>query len=592
MVVNIGERSEMVNKLRIGRKLLIILLLVSIIPITVLIIIFTNYSTKIIRKGLDKNIDSSISLISESTKATFEEIDKIFHDYNEDESFIKDMYYIKLLRNDRYKSLYDSYMKFQDTTYNYDYILGLGIVNGICFSDFYDATIDSVVNTNIFIDEKYYKFLRSGRFDNDYNKVYSNVFYNEEIDKHFFFVSRNIVDINNYQNDSVGNLVIAVDAERFVNIIKNTDVKNSSYNIIIDEKGFILATSHEQYIGYNIYDYGTVIKEAVENFSKENDLIPFKQLYIKYKKEKNYTIVSIQDLNYLNKDLNKLGLNGVLIALILGILSFLISYYYSGKTGEKVQAITKGMYDYYQGNEKVKIELESNDEFSEIANRFNDMVIQINNAKAKELMALSKGKEAEIKSLEAQINPHFIYNTLDAINWVAIENEDFVVSRMVNNMAAFLRYTIHDSNEVVTIRTDILYLKKYMELQQERYEHAFEYELHIDEEVLDIKIHKLILQPLIENSIEHGFPNTENDTIKIYVNRIQDDIRIRVWDNGKGLPIEKVEAINNGFETFMNDSIGINNIITRINLYYGNRASYNIKSYNMETCFEIRFPME
>ena len=136
------------------------------------------------------------------------------------------------------------------------------------------------------------------------------------------------------------------------------------------------------------------------------------------------------------------------------------------------------------------------------------MLAEIKKANQQERESMVREKNAEIRSLEAQINPHFLYNTLDTINWQAIEQQQFSISQMITKLAQILRYSIHNSNEIVTIRTELEFLKKYIYLQQQRFDYSFQCSIDADEKVEECCIHKLLLQPLVENTIIHGFPDS------------------------------------------------------------------------------------
>ena len=112
-----------------------------------------------------------------------------------------------------------------------------------------------------------------------------------------------------------------------------------------------------------------------------------------------------------------------------------------------------------------------------------------------------KEKNAEIQALEAQINPHFLYNTLDAINWMAVDKNEYAISKMLTELAAIMRYSIHGSNEIVELKDELTYLKKYIHLQQERLNYSFLSTLKADESLYHVKIHKMLMQPLVENTL-------------------------------------------------------------------------------------------
>ena len=242
-----------------------------------------------------------------------------------------------------------------------------------------------------------------------------------------------------------------------------------------------------------------------------------------------------------------------------------------------------------KGNFNVKIKLNTEDELSFIGDEFNEMLSTINilvediKNQSHYIVELSnKRREAEIKAIVAQINPHFLYNTLDCINWMAIKNENYEVSDTIGNFAQILRYSIGDVNKEVTIYDEVEWLKKYVYLQQIRFNNSFTLDLDVNENVLGCRIHKLILQPLIENSIIHGFKGYNNGRIlKVSINKFQSNyIKIIVKDNGNGIENGRLEKIINNIKSGKDEdeNIGIKNVYDRTKIYYGEDVKFDIES--------------
>jgi two-component system sensor histidine kinase YesM len=210
--------------------------------------------------------------------------------------------------------------------------------------------------------------------------------------------------------------------------------------------------------------------------------------------------------------------------------------------------------------------------------------------------AVKLQKEAEIRAIEAQINPHFLYNTLDCINWMAIEKEEYEISKMLKSLGQILRYSINQSNKIVSFSQEIQWLKQYLYLQESRFDNSFKTEIKFEEEVLEFKIHKLMLQPLIENSIIHGFEGyTSGGVLEVSIEIKEADIVIFIKDNGKGMDSEKVKYINSlvSEAKIINkgEHIGIENVISRLRIYYGDYYKFNIESeIGRGTSICIRIP--
>ena len=267
------------------------------------------------------------------------------------------------------------------------------------------------------------------------------------------------------------------------------------------------------------------------------------------------------------------------------------------------------MKEVQHGELNALVELDTKDEISIIGSNFNRMMQTINtlveevrHQNEMNSVAVNKQKEAEIRALEAQINPHFLYNTLDCINWMAIKKKEYDISRMLKSLAQILRYSINKSTEIVEITEEFEWMEQYMFLQQYRFNHSFEYSINIEQGLTSLKIHKLLIQPIIENSIIHGLSGLHaGGFISIHIKRDKDRfIIISVQDNGNGINREELEQLNRTLDITsrkeMNlrtdNGIGIQNVIDRARMYYGEEAKMILKSeISKGTTVELHLPL-
>lgn len=226
---------------------------------------------------------------------------------------------------------------------------------------------------------------------------------------------------------------------------------------------------------------------------------------------------------------------------------------------------------------------ETQDEFGELAHVYNDMVNRISSLEdtidAKELLA----QNAELKAFQAQINPHFIYNTLDCINGLADLNEPEKVKMTINNLASILRMTIKDA-EMQSVKRCMDYLNRYIYIQKMRVQGRILFLVEVDEEIDSCEIPKLVLQPLVENAIVHGLADRmEQGMIAVTGTHTESDLIFKVKDNGAGFSEEMIERINTfTFEkendSIESDSVGIRNIQIRLSLVYGREDAVRVKN--------------
>lgn len=286
--------------------------------------------------------------------------------------------------------------------------------------------------------------------------------------------------------------------------------------------------------------------------------------------------------------------NITIIGILIGIIIALsIGLSISRGIGNAISVTNEVLSKAAKGDLNVHIHQKRKDEFGTISENINNMLDTIRKATKQEKESILKIKEAEIRSLEAQINPHFLYNTLDAINWVAIGEGAYEASKMISNLADNLRYSIKNSNEVVTVSKEVEYLRKYIQLQQKRFRYLFDCILDVDDEAMDEPIHKMLIQPLIENAIEHAFiGREENNEIVIRIKKEDMGLFIEVKDNGIGMDPELLKQLNN-FD-YMKDkiktNIGLRNVATRLKMYYGENSRMHIDSSEKGTRITIFIP--
>jgi two-component system sensor histidine kinase YesM len=306
-----------------------------------------------------------------------------------------------------------------------------------------------------------------------------------------------------------------------------------------------------------------------------------------------WTVVNVYDQAHLLKEvgiLQRLGMMIIIIAILFAILIISLS---SREIISSIKKIIEAMQTAQKGDLSVKIAAEGTDEIADIARTFNNMIAEIRTLMYKVKQATFKQKEAEIRALEAQINPHFLYNTLDSINWMAIEKEEHEISKMLSSLGMILRYSIDKSNKLVTVNEEVEWLKKYIYLQQSRFNYSFSYEIQIEEYVGNHKMPKMLLQPFIENALIHGLEGVEKGgEIRVKIS-LEDKkhIAIEISDNGKGIKPEVLLELNKNLED--NTGIGVKNVLSRIHMYYGERASWDIKSISEKgTKIFIKLPIE
>lgn len=268
---------------------------------------------------------------------------------------------------------------------------------------------------------------------------------------------------------------------------------------------------------------------------------------------------------------NMLFLYGVFILVLEAILSTIVYHSIYDPISNILSSMRKA------GNQdltKYQVVDYGNDEIHELSVNFNDLLNRVEELVDKVQLEQEQKRETQLQLLQAQINPHFLFNTLNTLHSLAILNDDKPLSEGVSALSKLLRNTIVDSKEYVSVKEEIENVKNYIVIQKLRFGNLFETVYNIDDDVQDCKIMKFILQPIVENSILHAFEeDKENQILTIRAQRVEGCLRIEIGDNGRGFECCDANHSHNKLS-----GIGIKNIEDRIRLMYGDQYSMTIES--------------
>ena len=230
-------------------------------------------------------------------------------------------------------------------------------------------------------------------------------------------------------------------------------------------------------------------------------------------------------------------------------------------------------------------------EVRNLSRSFQHMVLRV-----QELMNTVRREEinlrkTELQALQAQINPHFLYNTLDSISWMCEQGKNAEAVQMVNALARLFRISISRGHELIPIRNELQHAESYLQIQSHRYKNQFVYRFDVDPDCLDYLCNKITLQPIIENAIYHGLNGLVDDgEIEVSVKSDGEDVVFTVSDNGSGMTEEQIAAIMRK-EHSDRAGIGVKNVSDRLKIYFGSEYGITIDSVPDEgTRVHIRMP--
>ena len=309
-----------------------------------------------------------------------------------------------------------------------------------------------------------------------------------------------------------------------------------------------------------------------------------------------WSIIRVRDNSRYVQSLVEKLLQIVCMGVVLMLAALFVISKISGKLTRDIDGIVEGMQRTDEASIPARLprNREMLSEIDVIAKQYNHTIDDLEKALLREKTETENSRKAEIRMLEAQINPHFIYNILDTVNWIAIEKDEYDISNAISTLAAILRYAISNSDKPVTLRDEVDWLKKYVYLQQFRLKNKFSFEIKTDPEILDVRVHKLIIQPFVENAIMHGF-DTQRETYTLQVSMLAEGskVAITIADNGKGISPEILAALRSGDVKEIRDKagIGLSNAFLRLHRYCEGQDEVSVQSVLDEgTTVTIRFP--
>ena len=364
----------------------------------------------------------------------------------------------------------------------------------------------------------------------------------------------------------------------FDNSLKELIGKSGSFNVVVTDKfGNVVVTTNENFKD----NFGKAEKnlrkaEGYSVIDKEKYYVNKKEIY--YSNLVLYTISSVGYVvdNFIDK----------MIYIIIFFFTILAAMYYAAKIiAEKktkvIEEIVKAIENIKTGDLETRLNVETNDEFGIIADSYNEMLLNI-----KKLIEINKEEAKhsavmEIKQLESQFNPHFLFNTLEMLRYT-IKYDTSVANKIIINISSLLRFSIENKSSEVSLQRDLAYTKNYLEIQKYRFGENFDYEIKAEEGLENYYVPKLIIQPVIENAIKHGYTQVEKMIIYIRVKTVKEKLIISVYNNGKEIEKEILDEIreklkNKKAEEFKNH-IGLYNIFRRIQLMYGEKYGLRILS--------------
>lgn len=550
-------------------------LIFSFVPISLLsLLVFALISYSITTKTLNNN---SIAFASQSIKLINRDISKKLNDYeNISSSLVLDFNLYYLLSTEEipdmeYYTKYTSVkQRLNDIINNYEDIRSISI---------YPENKSSVIESNDSI------------FFNDLNYKETNIYKKVISDNKSKFWSTNSIGTFKRSNSSYlflhrslptmsgsnGVIQMQIYEDGICNIYKGISFCKGSTVFLTDKEGVVISHTDKSRIGEKVGN--TILDKLGSNLGSFKAKIGIKEFMVVYSTidTTSWKIIVAIPMNFIESTNNRL----LLISFLLIVLTFMfitfISILISSGIAKPLESIGKSMEKTEKGDFNLKFDYIGSNEIGIISQKYNSMINEIHNLLEIIRKDEKKKKESYIKVLQAQIKPHFLYNTLYSIKCLANIKKQKEIEELLDSLINLLMGSISKGGEFTSIVKEIEYVKSYVLIQAYKFKDKFRITYDIEHKIENYIILKFLLQPLVENSILHGIENQcENFVINIIGYVDNGDIVFKIRDNGKGIDRNKLGAIlNNESNEYKNvfSGIGIRNVAERIKLYFGDNYS-------------------
>jgi two-component system sensor histidine kinase YesM len=395
-----------------------------------------------------------------------------------------------------------------------------------------------------------------------------------------------VQDIKNLSTlDSVGTMAIDANFKVIEKEIQGLDNATKGKTIIIDNDSNVIFDSSKELLAQNLSADLSVQKAVGDkgSFTMQIDNKPYIITYLKSKKT-NWKMLVYIPISQLNKEAKETQRFTIITTLLIIVFALCVSVYLSFALTNPLQKLTKLMKRVQEGDLEVRFAIRHSDEVGILGMNFNRMIKRIKELIEEIQVTGNRKRVAEMEALQSQINPHFIYNTLETLRMTALIHDDDEMSDMLYSLGQLLRYSINRGNETATMKEELDHLDKYMQLQNYRFENKFIFVNEVPDELMDCQMIKLLLQPIVENAIFHGLEHKREQSVIRISALIEHGILIcLIADNGDGMDDATLQRLKaqidaDHYDQQSKHGIGLRNVHQRIKLHYGHSYGLGIES--------------
>ena len=496
------------------------------------------------------------------------DIQKILKDEYENEGFIRSRYIVEELLLDGRMS----YSGIQFSIFVYD-------MQGNCYTNDY---LNMITYEEVLSDKEILE-----------THINSNIMLEKLMSEQGFrdiIMGRPIFDSTG--RDRIGTVVIRINAEHLKELYRDTFKGSGAAITVVNQDGIIISSER--------YAAGTPAAEQLKLAAPlEYDSVLERAddvLFTSQEDSRSWIYVAQMDSSVVNQARHDMQLTTYIMIIIVLALSALVLFYISAEFVHPIKLLTESIQALDSAETaELTFKPKYNDEIGRLARSYNDMTVKLK-ASVEKIKQIEKDKQrAEIKMLEAQISPHFLYNTLSSIIWLVHKDKKNEAIGMMEALARLYQISLSRGREIITLQQEFEHAESYLKIQEKRYHGNFEYALYMDEGIGKFSVVKVVLQPLIENAIYHGVRKmSEGGSIIVRGSCYGEDrILLSVMDNGNMLGEEGCEKMNKALAGSEEGvlGVGVSNVMARLRLYYGEDCSMRYVMRDGFTVVEIEIPI-
>lgn len=567
-----------IRKSTINKRLLISFLIISIMPIILIFLVVNTTSVNLIKNNIISNDKITSKLITDSITSYISKFDSITNEIIWNTTLLNDMKSYKDLtikQRDKFNNELAKILRSR-TTY---------------ISDIADFTILNE-DLNVVYNEGFSYINHETKLDEISNGIKNKKIINwtsvKNSEGNYIAITKPI----KMGNKTYGYIFLAVKEKVILEMFKDYNINFNGCGVIVDENNNIIVINNEELLldkdEYNKDDYLSykekrnidnikIIKKIDNNTSIGK--INGKKFIITSKNISyaSWNLLGVIPYSFIYLSCIDIYITYAAVSIIMIVLSIFIVIIIHKSITKPINEIVYVMNNVDENTIGDEMLVSGSDEISFIMQKYNEMSkklkILIHTVKIRE----KEKREVTLRMLQAQINPHFLFNTLGSLRYVAIMNNDNTVGNGLEALSKLLRSTILNKDDFISVNQEIENVKNYITIQKIRYGDTFNIDYIIDETILNEKILKFILQPIVENCILHGFEEADDKNhIKISIYDNDEFINFEIIDNGVGIDEDRLEEGSFNIDRFA--GIGVKNIKERLNLYYDADFIFEIKS--------------